>query len=102
MKFITGEKQLPSKSEMIMDMQTQTQIHLNQGYRKHRAHFFLQHEKEYLAQLSEIADLEQISPVLLDIGLDSIKSSKVEPMEFRKYKYIIVNDNTFKKEKYEE
>lgn len=83
-------------------MRIQSERHWNQGYRKHRSHFFLKHEKEYLTQLSEIAGLPKIPDVLLDIGLDSIKSSKDEPLQFRKYKYIIVDDNTFRKEKYEQ
>lgn len=87
---------------MLEDMHIQTQIHLNQGYRKHRSHFFLQHEKEYLMQLSEIAGLEKIPNVLLDIGLDSVKCSQEDPIEFRKYKYTIIDDNTFEKIKYEE
>lgn len=101
LKFISGAKKLPSKSEMMKDTQIQSQIHWNQGYRRHRTHVFGLEEKDYLKQITEIADIERMPEVLVDIGFDSINESRNHPTEFRKYKYTIMDDKTFRKEKYE-
>lgn len=102
MKFLSGAKQLPSKSKMLEDMQVQMQKHWNYGYRKHRSHFLLEEASEYSSQLAQMADIEGIPNVFLHIGAESFNASITGNLEFRKYKYTIIDDNTFRKEKFEE
>lgn len=102
MKFIAGDKELPSKSEMLADMQKQTQTHWNKGYRKHYSHFLGPEQKEYFKQLSETAEVENIPDVFADMHFDSRATMMRAPAEFRKYNYIIIDDKTFRKEKAEE
>lgn len=102
MKFLSGEKKLPPKSEMLSDMHEQLRIHWNKGYRKHYTHYLGPEQKEYYKQLSETAEIENIPDVLAAMHFDSRASMARAPAEFRKYKYIIVDDKTFIKEKYED
>lgn len=101
MKFLSGEKKLPSKSEMLSDMHEKLQIHWNKGYRKHYTHYLGPEQKDYFKQLSETADIDNIPDVIAAMHFDSRATLVREPAEFRKYKYIIIDDKTFIKEKYE-
>ncbi|XP_055297698.1 senecionine N-oxygenase-like [Sitodiplosis mosellana] len=102
MKFLTGEKQLPSKSDMLTDMQIQLQNHWGKGYGKRYTHYLGVEQNEYFKQLAETADVEPIPEVLPDMHFDSRESMKKGPSEFRKFKYIIIDDKTFTKEREED
>lgn len=102
MKFITGAKRLPSKHEMLDDMHTQTQKHWNKGYRKRYTHYLGPEQKEYYQQLAETAGVENVPDVLADMHFDSRAAMVRAPSQFRKYKYIIVDEKTFRKEKCED
>lgn len=97
LKFLSGNKKFPSKSEMMADMRMQTQIHWNKGYRKHRTHCLAIEQRDYYRQLSETADIENLPAVLSAIFLDHFVTAGKEPSDFRKYRYVIVDDKTFSK-----
>lgn len=102
LKFISGEKELPSKTNMMLDMRAQTQIQWNKGYPKHYTHYLGPEAKEYYKQLSETAEIENLPNVLAAVHFDTRAAMVVAPSQFRKYKYTIVDDNTFTKVKYED
>lgn len=54
---------------------------------------------EYCKVLAEEADIDNVSYVLLAIKNDSDRTHIEEQFEFRKYRYIIIDDKTFIKEK---
>lgn len=101
LKFISGAKKLPSKSEMLSDEQTQTRIHLNKGYSKRRTHFLGPEQHYYFEQLSKAAEIENAPDVISAIFVDSQITMAHTPSQFRNYRYIIIDDKTFKKEKCE-
>lgn len=101
LKFFSGEKKLPSKSEMMSDMHKQLETHWKKGYRKHYSHYLGPEQKEYFKQLSEIAGIENVPEVIAAMHSDSRATMVREPANFRKYKYTIIDDKTFTKEKYE-
>lgn len=102
MKFLSGEKKLPSKSGMYSDMHIQMQLHYGKGYSKRLTHYLGPGQKEYHRRLSEIAEIENIPDVMAGMHFDSVAFSRKAPSEFRKYKYTIIDDKTFIKEKYED
>lgn len=102
MKFISGAKKLPTKSEMLTDMRAQTAIHWNKGYRKHHTHYMGPEQREYFKQLSTAADVQNLPDVLAAMHFDSRATMAREPAHFRKYRYTIVDDKTFTKEKVED
>lgn len=100
MKFISGVKTLPSKSEMLNDMQKQAQILWDKGYEKRR-YYFLQtpEEKAYYKQLSEAAEIQTIP----DCRVNIVADLRVTPFkDVRTFKYTIIDDKHFIKEKYED
>lgn len=102
MKYITGAKRLPSKQEMLDDMHMQTKRHWNKGYRKRYTHYLGPEQADYYQQLAETAGVENIPDVLPKMHFDSRQTMIREPSQFRKYKYIIVDEKTFRKERYED
>lgn len=98
LKFISGAKKLPSKSEMLLDMRAQTQIHWDKGYPKKKTHFLGPEQREYCKQLSETAEIDNIPDVLLAIFNDHYASAKKNPtVNFRKCKYIVIDEKHFEK-----
>lgn len=100
LKFVTGEKRLPTKQEMLEDAQTQSLILLNKGQPMHKLHVLHLPDVawDYLKQLWDTADLEQLPDVSYAIYKDSILTSATQSNEFRKYNYKIIDDKTFIKE----
>lgn len=85
----------------MADMRMQTQIHWNKGYRKHRTHCLAIEQRDYYRQLSEAADIQNLPDVLSAIFLDHFVTVGKEPSDFRKYRYTILDEKTFSKEKSE-
>jgi len=102
LKFISGAKKLPSKAEMLKDMRAQTQIHWNKGYRKHQTHFLADEQREYFVQVAETAEIKNLPLVLSQMHFDSRVTMSKSPKDYRKYRYTIVDDKTFTKERYED
>lgn len=98
MKFLTGEKQLPSRSEMLKDMHTQLENHYKKGYRKRLTHFLGSEQKEYYDQLAEIADIDNIPEVLSKMHYDARRTMLRDPEHYQQYKYTVIDDKTFIKE----
>lgn len=92
---------MPSKSEMLEDLQIQTKSHWAKGYRKHYTHFLGPEQREYFEQLAETAEVEGIPEVIPAMHLDSRDESRREPFTYRNFKYTKIDNETFRKEKVE-
>lgn len=104
LKFISGEKNLPSKRDMFHDMRIQYDILSNKGIPKSNMHALHSPEflQDYFKQLSDAADIEEYSELSRSIYENSVSTMIRDPNGFRKYNYIIADDKTFTKEKCEE
>lgn len=87
---------------MLQDMNEQMQKHWNIMPRKHYSHYLGVEQIEYFKQLSETAEIENLPTVLSAMHYDSRRTMTHAPSEFRKYKYTILSDSTFTKEKEED
>lgn len=54
---------------------------------------------EYAKVLSEEAEIKGMPPVLFSMMVDTVKIHLEDPHGFRNYKYTIIDDETFRKEK---
>lgn len=100
LKFLSGMKMLPPKETMLMDMRANTHIHWNKGYRKHQTHFLGPEQKEYYRQLAEVGGIEPLPDVLAAMHFDSRKTMNEDPLNYRKYRYQILDNETFTKHRY--
>lgn len=99
LKYISGAKKLPSKSEMLEDLQRRSAVCNVNSDIEDCNQIGKVNAAEYSKILTEEAGIERIPPVLLAINIDSIETLSTNPLELRKYKYIIIDDETFKKVK---
>ncbi|XP_031636054.1 uncharacterized protein LOC116348953 [Contarinia nasturtii] len=89
LKFLSSAKKLPTKAEMLKDVRNQNERKLS-----------IEDWREYVKQLSELAGIEPVSDVLLKIVQEDIAAIARNPNDYRKYRYIIIDDKRFRKEKY--
>ncbi|XP_031619237.1 senecionine N-oxygenase-like [Contarinia nasturtii] len=97
LKFILGAKKLPSKSEMLKDMQDYAESQLKKGLKVYLVS--AGDRKEYYGNLARIADIAKISDVYTEIFIDSQESWQKDPFGYRNDKYTIIDDETFIKER---
>lgn len=55
--------------------------------------------KEYYDDVARTADVMKMLDVIADLFFEATKIELDEPFEYRKYKYTIIDDKTFVKEK---
>lgn len=83
---------------MMMDMRAQTQIHWDKGYTKHRTHYLGPEQRDYCNQISELAEIKTIPDVILKIFANHVDAIISNPFSFRKHRYQVIDEKTFKKD----
>lgn len=101
LQFLSGEKKLPSKAEMLEDVQNQIEIHWNLHQSNRSSQFFELEHREYYKQLRDLANIELPPEVISTMYLDNDAMRKGDPKTFRKYRYIVIDDERYIKTKYE-
>lgn len=91
MKFLSGAKQLPSKSDMLRELQVQST--------KKRPFVLKEDLKDYIKDLSEESETEGVPDVYIEMGTDAFISRSLNPYAFRSFKYIVIDKNSFRKQK---
>lgn len=102
LKFLSGEKKLASKYELMKESRVDTQVQWNKGYPKHKTHYLGVEQREYFNQLADIADIKNLPLVYSAMHFDASTGLRDQPTQFRKYKYTIIDDKTYAKEQYED
>lgn len=103
LKYFTGAKALPSKADMMQDMWDKANIQWNKGYAKRETHQLGLEQREYFVDLAETGGVANtMLPVLTAMHADATAAMYAMPTEYRKYRYTVIDDQTFEKEKVEE
>lgn len=97
LKFLSGEKKLPTKDEMMQDSLANAKVHWMNGYPKSKTHYLIPIQDDCQRQLATTADIENIPDVYLKINSDILNSLINHPTEFRNFKYFIVDECNFTK-----
>lgn len=100
-KFISGEKKLPTRLDMLEDQEDESIRQWNKGYPKWKTHDIARDQKVYQQELSELAGIKNLPDVFYAMYFDVADGLINSPTQFRKFRYIIVDDKTFIKKKYE-
>lgn len=87
---------------MYADQLADAQRLWNKGYPKAKTHDVAVDQKEYQTQLAQLAGVKDIPHVFYDMFFDIVDGLINNPIGFRKYKYTIIDDNTYVKEKVED
>lgn len=86
---------------MLEDQMAEAQKQWNKGYPKAKTHDIARDQKEYQKQLSELAGIKNLPEVFYEMYFDVSKGLYDQPTQFRKFRYTIIDDHTFIKQKAE-
>ncbi len=93
--FLTGRKPMPSKKEMLEEMEQDMQRQWDRGLKVHRAHFLGLKQHEYYSELAEIAEIAPIKPVVTKLQTLVVESFNTNFIDFRKDRYRVIDDENF-------
>lgn len=94
--FMTGRKQMPSKQEMLDDLERETAALKAKGLSKSQMHNFGPAiQASYFDDLAVFAEIEPIKPVISAMFTKAIDKLVSDTANFRKVNYKIIDDFTF-------
>lgn len=85
---------------MLQDQQFEGEKLWNRGYPKSQTHSVSPIQQEYFDQLSDSADIDHVPNILVTLALDATKRRSENPMGFRDFKFTIIDNKTYIREKY--
>lgn len=101
LEYLSGNKTLPTKEEMLKDMLSRIEIHMNRHQSNRSSQFFEMEHREYYNELTDLTDIDSPPEVITSIYLDNDAMRKGDPTTFRKYRYIVIDDIRYIKKMYE-
>ncbi|KAJ6641538.1 Senecionine N-oxygenase, partial [Pseudolycoriella hygida] len=101
LEYLSGKKTLPSKDEMVNDIQNRMQIQMNLHGHNRSSQFYESEHRAYYEELNSLTGVEMPPEVISSIYLDNDKMRNTDPTTFRKYRYFILDDIRYLKRKYE-
>lgn len=86
---------------MLRDQQIETRNLQSNGVPKSKMHYLVPVHRDYVNLLSTLADIKNLSTVLDDLSNEIGPGSQLKQLlEYRNFKYIVLNDHTFIKERF--
>ncbi|XP_037044478.1 senecionine N-oxygenase-like [Bradysia coprophila] len=101
LKYLSGELTLPSKDEMLNDIESHMRIHMERHQNNRSSQFFALEHRDYFLELSALAKIESPPEVISTMYLDNDAMRTGDPVTFRNYRYIVLDDIRYIKKKYE-
>lgn len=94
--FLTGQKELPTKQEMLRDYENDLGERWARGLTKKKAHLMGPNIQDlYYIDLAETAGIEPLQPVIPRIHKFTNINRNKDFINFRKKKFVIIDDATF-------
>lgn len=94
-KFLSGQRELPTREEMLADTEQEMQERWDRGYKRRQAHMMGPEQGKYYEDLSSLADIDAIKPVMTKLHNESSERFLDDLTNFRKDRYRILDDETF-------
>lgn len=97
LQFITGRKKLPSKDEMFAEYKNDLKARRTRGLPPRKMHSMgLDFETEYYNDLAATAGIKPIKAVITKMHKFTNENRDAGFSSFRRLKYIVIDDETFK------
>ncbi|KAL5288529.1 hypothetical protein ACFFRR_009011 [Megaselia abdita] len=94
--YFTGKKALPSRKEMLADMERDLKERELKGLPIRKGHMLWEDLQEaYYDDLAKTAGIENLKPVIMKLYKENQKSNKHSYLNFRNKKYRFLNDEEF-------
>lgn len=96
LKYMTKQKKLPTKDEMMKDYADEMETRKKRGEPKKKAHVMGADLQElYYIELATLANIEPIKPVITKMHRHSKLIRERDLIKFRRQKFYIIDDYTF-------
>lgn len=96
LKFMTKQLTLPTRDKMLRDWQQDMDDRWTRGLTKRRAHMMgFEIQEKYFADLSDIAEIEPVKPVIMKMFNKSILNLFADLNSYREKKFKAVDDEAF-------
>lgn len=97
--FMTGRKSLPSREDMLKDMNRDMNARWARGLTAKKAHSMgKDYQDMYFAELAMSAEVKPIKPVILKMYNRNRENQVKDFQNYRKYKFTILNEENFEAE----
>lgn len=96
-RFMCGEKKMPTKQEMLADTEREMQKRWDKGYKKRQAHMMGEDQNQYYDDLAATADIENLKPVMTKLHNESSQRFLDDLVNFRKDIFRVVDNESFVK-----
>lgn len=93
--YMTQRKNLPSKKEMIEDMESEMKNRWEAGFKTHHAHKMGPRQVKYYEDLAKLADLVPLKPVISKVHLEAIARLPKDIEGFYLDKFRIIDDENY-------
>lgn len=94
--FITGQKALPTKHEMLAVTESEMNERWQRGVKKRKAHALgMGYQEAYYADLAVTAGIHPIKPVVTKMYNKNKENQKNDFANYRRYKFTIFDDENF-------
>lgn len=98
MHYLNGDGELPTKDEMLADMERDLNRRWALGWPKKKAHSVSDSfHREYFRDLEKTANIESVRSVIFKIYEDSGERRHNHPNEYRNDIYTIIDDEQFER-----
>lgn len=95
--FMTGKKRMPTKAEMMDELEEDLKWRREKGYPEKKFHHLGGDIlNEYYRDLADKADLEPIQPIIAQMHTQSLVNRRTDYIGFHDYKFEVVDENNFK------
>lgn len=95
LKFMTEQKTLPSRNEMLEDTENEMNERWRKGYPKNKAHYMGPDQNQYYQDLAQIGGIEPLKPVITKLYKQTSRRFNSDVRHFREDVYRIIDDDNF-------
>lgn len=92
--YFTGEKTLPTRKEMLGDMDRDVKERELRGLPMRKGHMLGDRQQAYYDDLAKTAGIDNLKPVIMKLYSENQKN-QASYLSFRNYKYLLLNDEDF-------
>ncbi|XP_064536619.1 senecionine N-oxygenase [Drosophila montana] len=98
LKFYTGKRELPTREQMIADLEKEQGERWECGFaNRKKAHQMGERQFDYYNELANMTGIENIKPVILKLMKDCGKKYIFELDTYRNYRYKVIDNENFGK-----
>ncbi|EAT48105.1 AAEL000829-PA [Aedes aegypti] len=103
MKYFSGERPLPTKEEMMEDLESEMNNRWKRGLKKRQAHMMGgEVQRDYYNDVAKTAEIEPIPPVMIDMHIASHRRKNEDLRGFRNDVFRLLDGENFEMEYVEE